>query len=79
MGDETPEDVAGAVVTARIDARTYSVFAERLRQLIEDFDAAEGEHGTVHALNVSLYPHKIDYGPIGKYELKKKQRLRVVK
>jgi DNA-binding transcriptional ArsR family regulator len=73
------EDVFGQIERARIDAKTFLAFAKRLRGLIEEFETITCEHGTTYALNLSLYPHSIDYGPIGKYELKKKRRLQVVK
>jgi hypothetical protein len=46
---------------------------------IEEFEHIQCEGGMQYALNFSLYPHKVDYGPMRKYELKKKRRLRVVK
>jgi DNA-binding transcriptional ArsR family regulator len=73
------EDVFGQIERARIDAKTFLAFARRLRSLIEEFESITCEHGATYALNLSLYPHRIDYGPIGKYELKKKRRLQVVK
>ena len=73
------EEVFGQIERARIDGKTFRVFAKRLRSLIEEFEMIACEHGTTYALNLSLYPHSIDYGPIGKYELKKKRRIRVVK
>jgi DNA-binding transcriptional ArsR family regulator len=73
------EQVFGQIERARIDGKTFWAFARRLRGLIEEFETVACEHGTTYALNLSLYPHSIDYGPIGKYELKKKSRIRVVK
>jgi DNA-binding transcriptional ArsR family regulator len=73
------EDVFGQIETARIDAKTFMAFAKRLRSLIVEFENIACKDGTKYALNLSLYPHNIDYGPIGKYELKKKRRLKVVK
>jgi len=73
------EDVYGQIWTTRIDARTFLSFARRLRGLIEEFENTKCKNGTTYALNLSLYPHKIDYGPLGKYELKKQRRIRVVK
>ena len=65
----------GQIELARIDAETFMAFAKRLRSLIEEFEDISCKDGTSYALNLSLYPHKLDYGPIGKYELKKKSRL----
>jgi DNA-binding transcriptional ArsR family regulator len=73
------EDVYGQIETAQIDRETILDFARRLRGLIEEFEAIACKDGTSYALNLSLYPHKIDYGPLRKYELKKKRRLQVVK
>src|SRR5215475_7044826 len=73
------EDVYGQIWTTRIDSKTFLSFAKRLRSLIEEFENTECKNGTTYALNLSLYPHKIDYGPLGKYELKKRRRLQVVK
>jgi DNA-binding transcriptional ArsR family regulator len=73
------EEVFGQIESARIDAKTFLSFAKRLRALIEEFENSAVQDGTTYALNLSLYPHRTDYGPIGKYELKKKRRLRVVK
>jgi DNA-binding transcriptional ArsR family regulator len=73
------DDVYGQIETAQIDARTFLSFVKRLRGLIEEFEHIQCEGGTRYALNFSLYPHKVDYGPMRKYELKKKRRLRVVK
>jgi DNA-binding transcriptional ArsR family regulator len=73
------EDVFGQIERARIDARTFLSFAKRLRALIVEFENLAVEGGTTYALNLSLYPHHIDYGPIRKYELKKQRRIRVIK
>jgi DNA-binding transcriptional ArsR family regulator len=73
------EEVFGQIQRAQIDAKTFLVFAKRLRGLIEEFEHIACKNGTTYALNLSLYPHKVDYGPIRKYELKKKRRLQVVK
>src|SRR5215467_4712532 len=73
------EDVYGQIWTTQIDTRTFLSFARRLRSLIEEFENTKCKSGTTYALNLSLYPHKIDYGPLGRYELKKRKRLQVVK
>ena len=70
------DEVVALVERARIDPRTFRRFAKRLRDLIKDFKASERGDGTVYGLNVSLYPHRVDYGPIGKYALKKPRRIR---
>lgn len=73
------EDVFGQIERARIDHKTFASFAKRLRGLIEEFENVVVEGGTTYALNLSLYPHHVDYGPIGKYVLKKRRRIRVIK
>lgn len=54
------EDVIALIETAHIDAKTFLSFAKRLRALIEEFERLDCNGGVTHALNVSLYPHKID-------------------
>jgi DNA-binding transcriptional ArsR family regulator len=73
------EDVYGQIWAARIDSKTFLSFAKRLRSLIEEFQNIACTEGKTYALNLSLYPHQLDYGPLGKYELKKQRRIRVVK
>ena len=73
------EEVFAKIERARIDARTFLAFARRLESLIQEFENISCKEGITYALNLSLYPHNVDYGPIGKYELKKKRRIRVVK
>jgi DNA-binding transcriptional ArsR family regulator len=73
------DDAFGQIEKARIDAGHFLAFAKRFRSLIEEFENIACRDGTTYALNLSLYPHKLEYGPIGQYELKKKRRLRVVK
>jgi DNA-binding transcriptional ArsR family regulator len=77
-GDDS-EQLNGWIMRARIDAKTYRKFEKRLRDLLDEFDAARCETGKSYALNVSLYPHQVDYGPMVRYEINKKERLRVVK
>lgn len=68
------DEVVGLIERARIDSRTLRRFAKRLRDLIADFEGSACGDGTIYCLNVSLYPHHVDYGPIGKYVLKKPRR-----
>jgi DNA-binding transcriptional ArsR family regulator len=77
-GDDS-EDVVALIEITRIDAKRFASFAKRLGDLIRQFEQTECDKGLTYALNVSLYPHKVDYGPIGKYVLKKPRRIRVVK
>ena len=73
------QDLIGQIWTERIDSKTFMAFAKRLRSLIQEFENAKCKNGTTYALNLSLYPHQLDYGPLGNYELKKQRRIRVVK
>jgi hypothetical protein len=73
------EDVFGQIWCARIDGKTFLSFAKRLRSLIVEFENISCKDGASYALNLSLYPHRLDYGPLGKYELKKQRRIRLVK
>jgi DNA-binding transcriptional ArsR family regulator len=73
------QDLIGQIWTARIDSKTFMAFAKRIRSLIQEFENAECKNGTTYALNLSLYPHQLDYGPLERYELKKPRRIRVVK
>jgi DNA-binding transcriptional ArsR family regulator len=73
------EDVFGQIWATRIDSKTFMSFAKRLRSLIQEFECIACKDGTSYALNLSLYPHKLDYGALERYELKKPRRIRVVK
>jgi DNA-binding transcriptional ArsR family regulator len=67
-----PDDsdrLIGLLFSTKIDARAYSKFAGRLQVLIKEFEAANQQDGDLYALNVSLYPQRVDYGPIRRYEL----------
>src|SRR5262245_4848375 len=79
LREDDSENLTGLIKRARIDAKRFKVFENRLQKLIDDFGATSREPGALYALNVSLYPHKVDYGPLGTYELKGKQRLKLVK
>jgi DNA-binding transcriptional ArsR family regulator len=77
-GDDS-ELLVGLIWRTQIDRRTFSSFAARLRKLFDEFEGTDCKDGTAYALNLSLYPHNVDYGPIGRYELRKKPRIRVAK
>jgi DNA-binding transcriptional ArsR family regulator len=59
----------GQLWSTRIDRRAFDVFAARLQALIKEFEAAGTEDGELYALNLSLYPQRLDYGPMRQYEL----------
>jgi DNA-binding transcriptional ArsR family regulator len=67
-GDDV-DVLIGQLSTTRIDRRTYADFAARLQALLKEFEAAGSEGGEPYALNLSLYPQRLDYGPLGRYEL----------
>lgn len=68
------EDVTGLIRKAKINKDQYAAFAKRLEILVKEFGNMNGDSGETYALNVSLYPHKKDYGPIGRIELRKKSK-----
>jgi DNA-binding transcriptional ArsR family regulator len=72
-----PDDsdaLVGFLVTARIDAKHFADFAGRLGALAKEFDVLTDEDGTAYALTLGLYPQRLDYGPIGHYQLKRSAR-----
>jgi DNA-binding transcriptional ArsR family regulator len=72
-----PDDsdmLLGLLVTARIDRNRYADFARRLGALAAEFDALSDEKGTSYALSLGLYPQRLDYGPIRRYELRRPKR-----
>jgi DNA-binding transcriptional ArsR family regulator len=74
-----PDDsdvLLGLLVTARIDRNRYADFARRLAALAAEFDALSDEKGTSYALSLGLYPQRLDYGPIRRYELRRPKRSR---
>jgi DNA-binding transcriptional ArsR family regulator len=69
----------GYLVNARISPARYAEFAKRLGALAAEFDAMTDEAGTPYALNLGLYPQRLDYGPIGRYELRRSRAPRKTK
>jgi len=67
-GDDA-DALIGQLWSTRIDRRTFDSFAARLQVLIKEFEAASTEQGELYALNLSLYPQRLDYGPLRHYEL----------
>jgi DNA-binding transcriptional ArsR family regulator len=64
----------GQLFTTRIDRHTYAEFAAQLTALIKAFEAAGADGGERYALNLSLYPQRLDYGPLRQYELNRGSR-----
>ena len=72
-----PDDsdrLVGFLVSARIGAERYADFARQLAALAKEFDALADEDGSSYALTLGLYPQRLDYGPIGHYELKRSRK-----
>jgi DNA-binding transcriptional ArsR family regulator len=72
-----PDDsdaLVGFLMSARIDRARYADFARRLAALAKEFGQV-GEAGDAsYALALALYPQRLDYGPIGHYELKRSSK-----
>lgn len=70
------ELVIGLIKKSKIDKSAFKLFAKKLEKLIEEFSnqnmqAKSSEQSEMYALNVSLYPHCVDYGPLKKIQIKK--------
>jgi DNA-binding transcriptional ArsR family regulator len=74
LSSDDSDRLIGLLVNARIGARRYGEFARRLRALAAEFEAANDADGVPYALTLALYPQRLDYGPIGRYELRRKAR-----
>jgi DNA-binding transcriptional ArsR family regulator len=79
LKSDDSDALVGFLFSAKIDATTYSKFAGRLQELITEFEAADQQDGDLYSLCLSLYPQRIDYGPMRYYELKRPERARAVK
>jgi DNA-binding transcriptional ArsR family regulator len=69
-----PDDsdaLVGWLMNAQIDIRRFAEFAGRLKALADEFDVLADPDGTSYALTLGLYPQRLDYGPIGHYEIKR--------
>lgn len=74
------DELTGLICRAKINKTHFVEFSKRLRTLIDEFGSISEAHGEQYALNVSLYPHRVDYGPLGRVQIKKKQeRSKVVR
>lgn len=74
LRDDDADEVTGLIRKAKISSKQYAEFSKKLEKLIQEFGESRAEDGESYALNVSLYPHRKDYGPIGRIELKKKSK-----
>lgn len=68
------ESVIGLIKRSKINEATFAEFANRLQSLIEEFAAKSTEGQATYALNVSLYPHSVDYGPLKQIQIKKQRK-----
>jgi DNA-binding transcriptional ArsR family regulator len=64
----------GLLMTARIDSKRYADFARRLGALAKEFGGRDDKDGANYALTLGLYPQRLDYGPIGHYEISESAR-----
>src|SRR5262245_19577431 len=69
LSADDSDQLIGLLVTARIGSTRYTEFARRLGALAAEFDTTNDEGGKPYALSLALYPQRVDYGPIGRYEL----------
>lgn len=65
------EMLIGLIKRAQIDESTFKAFAKKLENLIEEFSSKSAKDQPTYALNVSLYPHAVDYGPLKQIKIKK--------
>lgn len=75
-----PDDadlLIGLIKRSKISPKTFHEFAEKLSDLIEEFSSKDEPGLDTYALNVSLYPHSVDYGPLRKIEITKKGKKKV--
>jgi DNA-binding transcriptional ArsR family regulator len=68
------ESVIGLIKRSKINEAIFKEFAEKLTALIEEFSARSIDGQKTYALNVSLYPHSVDYGQLKQIHLKKKRK-----
>lgn len=68
------EPVIGLIKRSKIDEVVFKEFAEKLTALIEEFSARSKDGQKTYALNVSLYPHSVDYGLLKQIHLKKRRK-----
>ena len=67
------EPLIGLIKKAKINEKVYHQFSQKLILLINEFSKySKNTDGENYALNVSLYPHNVDYGPLTKIRYKKR-------
>jgi DNA-binding transcriptional ArsR family regulator len=74
LAADDSDRLVGFLVQARIGTGRYADFARRLAALAQEFDALADDGGTSYALTLGLYPQRLDYGPIGHYELRRSEK-----
>ncbi|WP_413288064.1 helix-turn-helix domain-containing protein [Bdellovibrio sp. HCB337] len=67
------EKVLGLIQRARLDEDTFNEFAKELQALVKKFAEKSKDEGDTYALNLSLYPHSVDYGPLKKIHITKRK------
>lgn len=72
LSADDADRLIGLLVTARIGATRYVAFARRLAALAAEFDSSSDADGMPYALTLALYPQRLEYGPIGRYQLQRK-------
>lgn len=68
------EDIIGLIKRSRISTKAFKKFSAKLSDLIEEFTSANEDDGSTYALNVSLYPHSVHYGPLKKIHITKNEK-----
>lgn len=68
------DSAVGYVMNSKISPERFSHFAQKLKELIYEFrdDDQAGEQS--YTMNVSLYTGGMDYGPLKKIQITKKQK-----
>lgn len=74
MKPDDSDPLIGLLKISRIDKSMFKEFAKKLEDLVEDFASRSQDGQPVYALNVSLYPHLDDYGPLKEIQIKRKKK-----
>jgi predicted transcriptional regulator len=74
LKNDDSEELIGLIKRSKINKKSFSKFSKKLLNLIDEFSELSEEDGETYALNLSLYPHNIDYGPLKKIQFHKKEK-----
>ncbi len=66
------DNLIGLIKLSRIKDSDFTIFSQKLNDLIEEFSSVDCDEGETYGLNVSLYPHRFDYGLLKSINIKKK-------